>query len=138
MKLSDFYFEDKAQIGSHMAIPLPNGDDSGEWLNIVAPEADAAVRAGRAFLFAYLQKKDELAPLEAKGKDSGEMTEYYLAMNEASEDLNRHLAAELVNGWSFDEPFSKESLVDLLSQYRQLGTLVANFYNAQKKELEAK
>lgn len=29
MKLSDFYFEEKAQIGNRMPILLPDGTDSG-------------------------------------------------------------------------------------------------------------
>lgn len=138
MKLTDFYFEDKAQIGSHMGIPLPDGTESGEWLNVVAPDADAAVKAGRAFMLAYLRIQDDLKPLEEKCKASNNMTEYHIAINNAAADLNRQMAEEIVNGWSFDEEFTKEGLKNLLLQYRSLGDVVAAFHTAQKKELEAK
>lgn len=138
MKLTDFYFEEKAQIGSRMPIPLPNGEDSGEWLNVVSPDADVAVRAGRAFMLAYLRIQDDLKPLEEKCKAKDNMTEYHIAVNNAAADLNRQMAAEIVNGWSFDEEFSKEALQNLLSQYRELGDVVAGYHTKQKKDLEAK
>lgn len=138
MKLSDFYFEDKAQIGNRMPILLPDGTDSGEWLNVIAPEADAAVKAGRAFLFAYRAKVAELKPLEAKAKKNKDFLEYNETINAACAGLNNELAAEVVNGWSFDEPFSKEALRELLNQYRTLGTAVSKFHNEQRQELEAK
>jgi len=134
MKLSDFYFEDKAQIGARMPIPLPDGTDSGEWLNIVGPEADAAIKAGRAFWFAYTVTRAELEHL----RDDGENIQYIAALNDACTDLNREYALELVNGWSFDEPFTKEALAGLLSQYRTLGNHVADFHSKQRQELQAK
>lgn len=139
MKLTDFYFEDKALIGSRMAILLPDGTDSGEWLNIVSPESDVAVKAGRAFLFAYRHKVNELAPIESKCKESGDFIEYNIAMNEASSDLNKQMAIEIVNGWSFtEEEFSKDALTSLLDQYKALGTHIADFHNAQRKALQEK
>lgn len=138
MKLTDFYFEEKALVGSRMAILLPDGTDSGEWLNIVSPESDIAVKAGRAFLFAYRHKVDELAPVEAKCKESGDFIEYNIAMNDASSDLNKQMAIEIVNGWSFTEEFSKEALSLLLDQYNALGTHIADFHNAQRKALQEK
>lgn len=138
MKLTDFYFEEKALVGSRMAILLPDGTDSGEWLNIVSPESDIAVKAGRAFLFAYRHKVGELAPVEAKCKESGDFIEYNIAMNDASSDLNKQMAIEIVNGWSFTEEFSKEALTSLLDQYKALGTHIADFHNAQRKALQEK
>lgn len=138
MELKDFYFEDKAQTGARMPILLPDGTDSGEWLNIVGPEADAAVKAGRAFLFAYRAKVAELEPLQKKCKKQEDFTEYNVLLNDACTELNRQLAAEIVNGWSFDEPFSKEALENLLKQYRTLGNQVADFNAKQRKQLQEK
>lgn len=59
-------------------------------------------------------------------------------MNAACADLNRTLAAEVVNGWSFDEPFTKEALTGLLDQYRALGSAVAKFHNDQRNTLQEK
>lgn len=138
MKLSDFYFEDKAQIGNHMSIMLPDGTDSGEWLNVVSPDADAAVKAGRAFIFKYRELIAKLKPLENKCKKNKDFLEYNETINAACADLNRELAAEVVNGWSLEEPFSKESLVKLLEQYRALGSAVAKFHNDQRNALQEK
>lgn len=138
MQLSDFYFEDKAQIGNRMPIPLPDGTDSGEWLNVISAGADTAVKAGRAFAFKYKAAVESLKSLEAKAKKSKDFTEYNIALGEACEVLNRQLSADIVNGWSFDEPFTKEALVKLLDQYKALGTLVVDFYRTQRDELQAK
>lgn len=143
MKLKDFYFEEKAQIGSRMNILLPDGSDSGEWLNIISPEADAAVRAGRAFLFAYQAKASELEHLKGPEEidEHGRKTygvEYALALNDACTDLNRQLAAEIINGWSFEEPFSKEAVQELLEQYPALGNMVAGFQADQRRNLDQK
>lgn len=138
MQLSDFYFEDKAQIGNRMPIPLPDGTDSGEWLNVVSADADAAVKAGRAFAFKYKAAVESLKSLEASAKKSKDFTEYNIALGEACEVLNRQLSAEIVNDWSFDEPFTKEALVKLLDQYKALGTLIVDFYRTQRDELQAK
>lgn len=139
MKLSDFYFEEKALVGKKMPILLPNGEDSGEWLNVVSPDADVAVKAGRAFIIAYRRGLACFEELEKAAKESGDYTEYNLAVNELAEDLNRQLAAEVVNGWSFDdEPFSKEAFNKLLDQFKGLGTQVAAFHNAERKALQEK
>ena len=138
MKLSDFYFEEKALVGKKMPILLPNGEDSGEWLNVVNPDADAAVKAGRAFIIAYRRGLARFEELEKAAKETGDYTEYNMAVNELAEDLNRQLAAEVVNGWSFDEPFSKDAFNKLLDQFKALGTQVAAFHNAERKALQEK
>lgn len=138
MKLSDFYFEDKAQAGTKMPILLPNGDDSGEWLNVVLPSADAAAKAGRAFLFAYQAVVSELEPLKAECEAGNDMTRYAVLLNDKCSDLNRQMAAEIVNGWSFEEEFSKEAFENLLRQYPALGNMVAGYQSQQRQALQAK
>lgn len=96
MKLSDFYFEEKAQIGNRMPILLPDGTDSGEWLNVVNPDADAAVKAGRAFIFAYRAKVAELKPLENKCKKAKDYLEYNEVMNAAVQTLTAHWPQRLL------------------------------------------
>jgi hypothetical protein len=132
MELRDFYFEDKAQVGEHMPILLPDGSDSGEWLNVISPSADAAVKAGRAFLFAYQAKAEELEQYKE------DKTKYAVLMGDACTDLNRQLAVEIVNGWSFTEPFTKEGFQELLSQYSALGNMVADFQSKQRRILQEK
>lgn len=132
MNLKDFYFQDKAMVGDKMEILLPDGSPSGEWLNVVSPDADVAVKAGRAFLFAYQAKISELEEVKE------DKTKYALLLNDACEDLNRQLALEIVNGWSFDEPFTKEAMAELLRQYSALASMVSNFQAGQRKKLQEK
>lgn len=139
MQLSDFYFEDKAQIGSRMPILLPDGTDSGEWLNVIAPDADAAVKAGRNFLFAYRALTQDLTPLHKQCKEAKDFTEYNIRVNDKCSELNDALALEIVNGWSFEgEVFSREAFSGLLRQYRTLGNQVANYQAAIRKDLSEK
>ena len=123
MNLKDFYFQDKAMVGDKMEILLPDGSPSGEWLNVVSPDADVAVKAGRAFLFAYQAKISELEEVKE------DKTKYALLLNDAF---------EIVNGWSFDEPFSREAMAELLRQYGALGAMVSNFQAEQRKKLQEK
>ena len=123
MNLKDFYFQDKAMVGDKMEILLPDGSPSGEWLNVVSPDADVAVKAGLAFLFAYQAKISELEEVKE------DKTKYALLLNDAF---------EIVNGWSFDEPFSREAMAELLRQYGALGAMVSNFQAEQRKKLQEK
>ena len=130
MQLRDFYFKDKAVVGTHMAIPQPDGSDSGEWLNVMLPAADEVEQANRAFFAAYQAVIKELEPL----KESGDQVSYAIQVNDACARLNDEMALEIVNGWSFidaetgeAEPFTKEALATLLSQYKGLGNMVAAF-----------
>lgn len=138
MKLSDFYYEAEAEKGARMPIPLKDGTDSGEWLNVVSPEADVAVKAMRAFTLAYRAVLGKLKPLRDKCEEMKDFSEYNLKMEDAATDLNRQLAIELVNGWSLDDEFNKENLNTLLTQYKRLAELVVVFHNEQLRQLQEK
>lgn len=135
MKLSDFYFVEKHQKGTMMPIPLPNGKDSGEWLQVVGPDCDAAVRAGRAYTRAVYTLKDSLSELDDQCKEKGDWTLYNNEYTWAVEKLNHQMAKEIVTGWSFDEPFTLESLENLLLQYRGLSELILAHHTKSKELL---
>lgn len=138
MKLSDFYFADKHAEGRRMPILLPSGEDSGEWLQVMGPDCDAAVRAGRAFVSANFALKEQLEELDAKCKAKNDWTEYNAKYNWMAEDLNQQLAVEVVTGWSFDDAFSKEALAALLGQYRGLAEEVVKYHTKLREELSVK
>lgn len=138
LSLRDFYFEDKYAEGDKMPIKLPSGEDSGEWLNIVSPESDIAVKAMRSYLRKYREITAELEPLKTKCEEVSDFTEYNLSLSERCAMLNHYLAVDLVNGWSFDEAFSKESLANLLSQYKALANHVADFHSEKRNKLAEK
>lgn len=138
MQLKDFFFADKHAAGTVMPIPLPNGEDSGEWLRVVGPASDVGVQAGRDYHRAYFAVKEELAPLDAECKEKNDWTRYNAEYNWRADELNDALAVAVVTGWSFDEPFSKDALQKLLNEYKGLGTIVAKHFNDSRKSLSEK
>lgn len=138
MELKDFFFADKHAAGTIMPIPLPNGEDSGEWLRVIGPACDDGVKAGRGYSRAYTAIREELAPLDAKCKETNDWSSYNAEMNWKADELNDALAVATVIGWSFDEPFSKDALQKLLSEYKGLGTVVAKHFNDSRKSLAEK
>lgn len=138
MELKDFFFADKHAAGTVMPIPLPNGEDSGEWLRVIGPACDDGVKAGRDYSRAYTAIREELAPLDTKCKEMNDWSSYNAEMNWKADELNDALAVATVIGWSFDEPFSKDALQKLLSEYKGLGTVVAKHFNDSRKSLAEK
>lgn len=138
MELKDFFFADKHAAGTVMPIPLPNGEDSGEWLRVIGPACDDGVKAGRDYSRAYTAIREELAPLDARCKEMNDWSSYNAEMNWKADELNDALAVATVIGWSFDEPFSKDALKKLLNEYKGLGTVVAKHFNDSRKSLAEK
>lgn len=138
MKLTDFYYADKHLAGTRMPILLPSGKDSGEWLQVVGPDCDVAIRAGRAYTAAVAAVDDELRPLEAECKAKEDFTRWNNERGWRVLDLNKQLAVELVTAWSFDEPFSKEAFSTLLDQYRGLAEAVCAHHTKSREALSAK
>jgi len=138
MELKDFFYADKHAAGTVMPIPLPSGVDSGEWLRVIGPACDEGVRAGRDYTRAYQAIKEELAPLDAQCKEIEDWSKYNAEMNWKADELNDALALAVVSGWSFDEPFSKEAMDNLLKQYKGLGTVVAKHFHDSRKSLQEK
>lgn len=138
MKLTDFYFADRHAEGTKMPILLPSGADSGEWLQVLGPDCDVAVQAGRAYTATVRKMDDDLRPLEKECEAVENFAKYNDERGYRLEDLNKQLSAELVIGWSFDDAFSKEALLTLLSQYRGLAGAVAQHHVDSREELSAK
>lgn len=138
MKLKDFYYADRHAIGTKMPILLPNGDDSGEWLQVIGPDCDAAIQTGRAYVAAVRQLDIDLAPLEKECEAVNNFAKYNDERAYRIEDLNRQLAEELVTGWSMEDTFSSEALGELLKQYRGLSNAVAEHHNESRKILSEK
>lgn len=138
MNLKDFYFADRHAEGSRMPIMLPNGEDSGEWLQVIGPDCDAAVQAGRAYTMAVQELDDSLADIEAKCKAKDDFSEWNVKRNWDVEPLNKQFAAALVTGWSMDEPFTAEAFSVLLDQFRGLAEQVSAHHIKSRDELNAK
>lgn len=138
MELKDFFFADRHAAGTVMPIPLPNGEDSGEWLRVIGPACDDGVKAGRDYSRAYTAIREELAPLDAKCKEMNDWSSYNAEMNWKADELNDMLALAVVTDWSFDNEFSKEALAELLKQFKGLGTVVAKHYHESRKSLAEK
>lgn len=138
MNLKDFYFADKHAAGTRMPIMLPDGKDSGEWLQVRGPDCDESIQAGRAYAMAIQELDDSMAELEAKCRAKDDFTEWNTKRNWAVEPLNKQLAAALVTGWSITEPFSPEAFTELLRQFRGLAEQVSAHHVKSRDELNAK
>lgn len=138
MNLKDFYFADKHESGSRMKIKLPDGTDSGEWLQVRGPDCDTATQAGRAYTMAVQALDDSMSDLEAKCKAKEDFTEWNTKRNWAVEPLNKQLASALVTGWSMTEPFTDEAFTELLNQFRGLAEQVSAHHIKSRDELNAK
>lgn len=138
MNLKDFYFADRHAEGSRMLILLPNGEDSGEWLQVIGPDCDIAVQAGRAYTAAIRKMDEDLLPLEKECESLGKYAKYNDQRGYFVEDLNTQLAQELVIGWSFDDEFSKEAFAELLKQYRGLAMAVTEHHIKSREQLSVK
>lgn len=138
MNLKDFYFADRHAEGSRMSILLPNGEESGEWLQVIGPDCDAAVQACRAYTAAIRKLDEDLLPLEKECEALGNYAKYNDQRSYRVEDLNKQLAQELVIGWSFDDEFSKEALAELINQYRGLAMAVAEHHTKSREQLSVK
>ena len=132
MSLSDFFFADKHAAGSRMPIMLPGGEDSGEWLNVLGPDCDAAITAAREYTAAYRMAQESLAALDAECKEKDNWAEYNDRLTRDMEPHNRIYAAKIVTGWSFDNEFTPEALAELLHQFRGLAEAVAKFHTESR------
>lgn len=135
MNLKDFFYADKHAAGTIMAIPLPSGADSGEWLRVLGPACDAGVKAARDYSRAYAAVKEELAPLEAKCAAKNDWTEYNAEMNWRADELNDILAQRVIIGWSLDDEFTPAAVAELVQQYKGLSTYVAKHFHESRKSL---
>lgn len=138
MQLKDFYYNDKHEAGSQMQIKLPNGDDSGEWLQVRGPDCDEAIKAARAYNAAVRAIDVSLEDLAEACRAKEDFTEWNELRNYKLEEINRQLSVALVTGWSFDDAFSPEDFAELLHQYRGLAPQVATFHLKSRDTLNAK
>lgn len=138
MKLSDFYFADRHAEGSKMPILLPSGAESGEWLQVLGPDCDASIKAGRAYTAAVRAIDEQLRPLEKECEAAGDYAKYNDQREYMLEDLSHQFAADVVTGWSLEDPFSKEAFTVLLSQYRALAGAVVTYHLKSREVLDAK
>jgi len=135
MTLADFAYADKQAAGTIMQIPLPSGDDSGEWLRVVGPYCDQGVTAARDYARAFTALRDEMAPLDAECAEKQDWTRYNTEMNWRTDELNDALAAAVVIGWSLDDEFTPGNLTELLKQYKGLSTYIAKHFQESRKAL---
>lgn len=138
MKLKDFYFADKHETGTRMPIKLPDGTYSGEWLQVRGPDCDAAIQAGRAYTLAIQKLNDDMADIEAKCKEKSDFTEWNTKRAWSVEPLNKEFALAIVTGWSMDDPFSEDSFMELMNQFRGLAEQVSAYHVESREKLNAK
>jgi len=138
LSLADFAFKDKHAAGVKMPILLPSGADSGETLTVRGPECDESVVANRIYTRALFTLEDELAGLKADAEARNNWFEYNIAKEDKTKNLNMAFISDVVTGWSLEEQFSRENLVNLLEQFPALMDQVSAFHAKLRDGLEAK
>lgn len=100
MKSSDLFTRAAANDGRRVNIPAPDGSDTGEWLHIRHVDCDE-FRKARAEVFARAA---------VLGKDVSDEDRKRLHSEALIE-----LTASTVCGWSLEDDFSKQAVIDLLN-----------------------
>lgn len=139
LSLKDFYYADKHAEGSRMAIILPSGEDSSEWLTVRGPDCDESIQAQRAYSRALFALDESMLEMKVQSEASGNFFEYNVQQRDAIKELNIQLACEIVTDWSFDDkPYSKEALTELLHQCPMLTDQISDYHHASREKINQK
>lgn len=114
--LADFHTKKIANQGVRMYLLTPTGEETAEWLLVLGVDSDAGKKAE----LAMKRKGMEVAKIEDE-------EERRTAIVEGKERERVAMVLALVDGWSFDEPFSKAAAAELLDQAPQLVDAVEEF-----------
>ncbi len=99
MKSSDLFTRAIANEGKRIKIPLPNGKESDEWLHVHFVDCDA-----------FRQKRAQV--LSTAAVAGADKTEKERAELHSLALLS--LTASLASGWSLEDEFSQNAMVELL------------------------
>ena len=138
LSLKDFYFAEKNKTGSQMPIIMPGGEDSGEWLQVRGPDCNESINAKRAYYRAIGALNDELEELKKRSEETKNFLEYNILNVDGMKQLNIDLACEIVTGWSMEDEFSIDALVELLKQFPSLTDQISEYHESCRDKLYAK
>jgi len=99
MKSSDLFTRPAANAGRRVDIPGPDGKPTGEWMTIRHVDCDD-FRKKRAEILASAA----MLPADTPAAERQRLRE----------SMHRELLATLVTGWSLEDEFSRDNLMDLL------------------------
>lgn len=123
--MADFNTVDKATAGVEMPLTTPDGEESGQFLIVCGQDSPAFVKAMQVMNLKLLhwgknkKKSKELTEEETEQRS----LEFQTYKNETE----RELVETLVIGWSFEEPFHKDSLKIFLDSAPYLQDQINNF-----------
>lgn len=106
---SDFFTRERANHGVRVMLPGPDRQPTDQWLHILHTDSDA-YRAGVSLT---MQKIAELAAERDEAKRKAKQA-----------DLEFEAIAALVSDWSFDAPFSREGVIELLREAPYIKDLI--------------
>lgn len=149
MSPEDFYTKPACNTPQRLKLYLPDGADTGEWIEVYGIDSDA-------YEAAMAETQQQLLAIDitcnvhkARALDSGNTTEDFEKtideLTRISEDRQAVLTdrqletkAAMVAGWSFDKEFSKKHVVELLKNCPQiaqnLDVFISNRMNFLKKK----
>jgi hypothetical protein len=100
--LADFFTLPALEAGKKLPLTLPDGTETEHYLIVIGSDAPAARRR-----LLELSRED-------RSRDKSKMSDDELYDIETANTIKYR--SSLVTGWSFDTPFSKEAVSELLAQ----------------------
>ncbi|WP_341519825.1 phage tail assembly chaperone [Pseudomonas sp. G.S.17] len=117
--LADFFTLSALEAGKKLPLTLPDGTATDHYLIVIGQDAPVARRA--------------LLSLAREGRDKDESK---LSSDEIYDIQNTgtiKYRSALVTGWSFDAPFSRDAVAELLTQNPGLAQEVESFSNSRAR-----
>lgn len=113
--LSDFFTLNALEAGKKLPLTLPDGTPTPHYLIVIGQDAPAAKR--------------ELLNLARQNRDTDESKLSSDEIYDIQHTGTIKYRSALVTGWSFDAPFSREAVTELLTQNPGLSQEVESFSN---------
>ena len=136
MNLADI-FNAATSSANSFEVLKSDGTPSGNRITLKAHTDKDVILASARYnrvLMSMLEKFDaDNADLKAECEAAKNFTEYNLKLDFELQELRQAFAAELVSGWDFDNEFTKDELVKVLSSFTgefALHKQILDAYNA--------
>ena len=122
MNLSDLYQASVGESDRKFEVLRSDGAESGHHITLIDPASDKAAKAVFMLGAAEREKlekfKADNAELESDCKEIGNYTAFNLNFEACCQDLRDAFCLEIVEGWGFENEFSRDELLKAIKNYR--------------------
>ena len=120
MNPEDFYTKPACNVAQRLPLYLPDGTDSGEWIEVYGIDSDAYDAAKKETQRQLLAVDVEISQLEKKMADRN-LNNAITELQKLSDDRKRIIEgrvlatrAAIVSGWSFKKECTHEAVIELM------------------------